>query len=127
MWNTTIHLPRLTLREMRYIRRMIALVCLFLILIGQLEALDALYNDSTYARPDYRAIAAQIRSLKYTHILDLQGGLRTAPLRVLAGGPWSGVSHRRLARTLLIRFKHNAYSEHVPVPERYFEAAADWA
>jgi heptosyltransferase-2 len=30
-----------------------------------------------------------------------------------------------VARELLIRFKHNAYNEHVPVAERYFEAAAD--
>ena len=72
-----------------------------------------------------RTIAKQIRTVQYTHILDLQGGLRTAPLRWLVRGPWSGFSHRRLARELLIRFKHNTYSEHVPVPERYFEAAAD--
>ena len=72
-----------------------------------------------------RTIATQVRTVKYTHILDLQGGLRTAPLRVLARGPWSGFSHRRLARALLIRFKHTTYTEHVPVPERYFEAAAD--
>ncbi len=72
-----------------------------------------------------RGVAAQIRTVKYTHILDLQGGGRTTPLRLLARGPWSGYSHRRLARELLIRFKHNAYSEHVPVAERYFEAAAD--
>ena len=72
-----------------------------------------------------RTVAAQIRTVKYTHILDLQGGLRTAPLRALARGPWTGFSHRRLARELLIRFKHNSYAEHVPVAERYFEAAAD--
>jgi len=60
MWTTTIHLPRLSLREMRYIRRMIAAVCLFLLMIGQLEALDALYRDDAYARPDYRAMAARI-------------------------------------------------------------------
>jgi heptosyltransferase-2 len=71
------------------------------------------------------AVATQIRTVKYTHILDLQGGLRTAPLRLLARGPWTGFSHRRVARALLIRLKHNAYTEHVPVPERYFEAAAD--
>jgi heptosyltransferase-2 len=72
-----------------------------------------------------RDVVRLIRRVEYTHILDLQGGLRTAPLRLLAGGPWSGYSHRRLARALLIRFKRNRYEEHVPVPERYFEAAAD--
>lgn len=71
-----------------------------------------------------RELARLIRRAEYTHILDLQGGLRTAPLRLLAGGPWTGYSHRRLARELLIRFKHDAYKDDVPVPERYFEAAA---
>ena len=72
-----------------------------------------------------RGIASQVRTVKYTHMLDLQGGLRTVPLRLMARGPWSGFSHRRFARELLIRFKHNSYHEHVPVPERYFEAASD--
>jgi heptosyltransferase-2 len=72
-----------------------------------------------------RSVAAQIKSVKYSHILDLQGGLRTVALRLLAPGPWSGFSHRRMARALLIRFKHNSYQEHVPVAERYFEAATD--
>ncbi len=72
-----------------------------------------------------RSVAALVRRVKYSHILDLQGGTRTLPVRLLAPGPWSGYSHRRLARELLIRFKQNRYTEHVPVPERYFEAAAD--
>jgi lipopolysaccharide heptosyltransferase II len=76
-------------------------------------------------RQGVRSIAALIRNVKYSHILDLQGGLRTLMVRMLAPGPWTGFSHRRLPRALLIRFKHNTYHEHVPVPERYFEAAAD--
>lgn len=72
-----------------------------------------------------RRVAGLIRRVRFSHLLDLQGGARTLPLRLLARGPWSGFSHRRLARELLIRFKHNRYTEHVPVPERYFEAAAD--
>ena len=72
-----------------------------------------------------RSVAAQIKTVKYSHILDLQGATRTFPLRLLAPGPWSGFSHRRMARAFLIRFKHNSYQEHVPVAERYFEAAAD--
>ncbi len=72
-----------------------------------------------------RSAAALIRQVRYSHILDLQGGTRTALLRLVARGPWTGFSHRRFARELLIRFKHNRYTEHVPVPERYFEAAAD--
>ena len=72
-----------------------------------------------------RSVATLIKQVRYSHLLDLQGGMRTWPLRWLARGPWSGYSHRRVARELLIRFKHNTYHEHVPVPERYFEAAAD--
>lgn len=72
-----------------------------------------------------RSVSALIKRVRYSHLLDLQGGTRTWPLRLLVRGPWSGFSHRRVARELLIRFKHNNYHEHVPVPERYFEAAAD--
>jgi mannosyltransferase len=41
-------------------RRFIASACLFLVVIGQLQALDELYRDPAYARDDYRAIAAHI-------------------------------------------------------------------
>jgi lipopolysaccharide heptosyltransferase II len=72
-----------------------------------------------------RDIARQIRSVHYTHLLDLQGGLRTLPLRLLARGPWWGYSNQRAAREVLIRTKRNVYPEHVPVPERYFDAGKD--
>jgi heptosyltransferase-2 len=36
---------------------------------------------------------------------------------------WSGYSKRKLARTALISAKIDIYGKHVPVPERYFEAA----
>src|SRR4029453_10407671 len=71
------------------------------------------------------SISGLIKRVRYSHLLDLQGGMRTWPILLLTRGPWSGFSHRRIARELLIRFKHNSYHEHVPVPERYFEAAAD--
>ena len=51
-----------------------------------------------------RDVAKLIRRVEYTHLLDLQGGLRTAPLRLMAGGPWSGFSHSRLSRAIIIRF-----------------------
>jgi heptosyltransferase-2 len=70
-------------------------------------------------------VAAQLRAIRYTHLLDLHGSLRTGALRVLAPGAWRGYSKRRLARELLIRTKRNIYRDDVPVPERYFEAAAD--
>ncbi|MGH7534074.1 MAG: lipopolysaccharide heptosyltransferase II [Gemmatimonadales bacterium] len=72
-----------------------------------------------------REVAEKIRSIAYTHILDLHGSLRTYALRVLARGPWSGYSKRQWARLMLVRFKRNVYGEHVPVAERYFEAARD--
>jgi mannosyltransferase len=60
LWVTTGPVLRVTPLKMRYIRRVIAAVCLFLLVIGQLEALEALYNDPAYARDDYRAIVARI-------------------------------------------------------------------
>jgi mannosyltransferase len=51
--------PEIT-RKITAIRRVLAVMCLFLVVIGQLNALDALYSDPAYARDDYRAIAAQI-------------------------------------------------------------------
>jgi hypothetical protein len=47
-------------RQWLYIRRFLAAVSLFLVITGQLNALNALYTDPTYARDDYRAIAAAI-------------------------------------------------------------------
>lgn len=60
LWGGFPTLLFLTPREARYIRRMIAAVCLFLVVIGQMNALDALYTDPAYARDDYRAMAAHI-------------------------------------------------------------------
>ncbi|MGH7527737.1 MAG: lipopolysaccharide heptosyltransferase II [Gemmatimonadales bacterium] len=71
-----------------------------------------------------RGVARQISSVRYTHLLDLHGSLRTLALRKLAPGPWSRYSKQRLARALLISTKRNFYHTDLPVAERYFEAAA---
>jgi heptosyltransferase-2 len=68
-------------------------------------------------------LAGQLRALAPTHGLDLHGSLRSAALRFLVPCQWSGYSKRKLARTALISTKINLYGKHVPVPERYFEAA----
>jgi heptosyltransferase II len=68
-------------------------------------------------------LARRLRSLGPTHGLDLHGSLRSAALRRLVKCRWSGYSKRKLARTTLIATKINLYGKHVPVPERYFEAA----
>jgi hypothetical protein len=47
-------------RKINAVRRMLAVVCLFLVVVGQVQALHALYADPAYARDDYRAIAALI-------------------------------------------------------------------
>ncbi len=75
--------------------------------------------------PDERItdLARRLRSLRPTHGLDLHGSLRSAALRLLVPCQWSGYSKRKFARTLLISAKINIYGKHVPVPERYFEAA----
>jgi len=68
-------------------------------------------------------LARRLRALRPTHGLDLHGSLRSAALRLLVPCQWGRYSKRRLARTALIAAKINMYGKHVPVPERYFEAA----
>lgn len=68
-------------------------------------------------------LARRLRALGPTHGLDLHGSLRSTALRWLVPCRWSGYSKRKVARTALISTKINLYGRHVPVPERYFEAA----
>ena len=68
-------------------------------------------------------LARRLQTLGPTHGLDLHGSLRSAALRLLVPCSWSGYSKRKLARTALISTKISLYGKHVPVPERYFEAA----
>jgi len=67
--------------------------------------------------------AHRLRALGPTHGLDLHGSLRSTALRWLVPSRWAGYSKRKLARTTLISTKINLYGKHVPVAERYFEAA----
>jgi heptosyltransferase-2 len=69
------------------------------------------------------ALARRLRALHPSHGLDLHGSLRSTALRLLVRCRWSGYSKRKLARTALIATKLDLYGKHVPVPERYFEAA----
>jgi len=75
--------------------------------------------------PDERLtdLAQRLQGLGPTHGLDLHGSLRSTALRWLVPARWAGYSKRKLARTALISTKINLYGPHVPVPERYFEAA----
>ena len=68
-------------------------------------------------------LARRLRALGPTHAFDLHGSLRSTALRWLVPCRWSGYSKRKVARTALISAKINLYGRHVPVPERYFEAA----
>jgi lipopolysaccharide heptosyltransferase II len=72
-----------------------------------------------------RTIAETIKSVRYTHLLDLHGNLRTLGLRAIARGPWRAYSKRRLERQVLISTKRDIYPAITPMAERYFEAAAD--
>jgi len=72
-----------------------------------------------------RALARRLEAGAYTHLLDLQGSLRTRLVRRMVPGRWSGYSKRRWAREVLIRTKRDVYRDATPEPERYFEAAAD--
>src|SRR5207237_9421109 len=68
-------------------------------------------------------LARRLRALAPTHGLDLHGSIRSAGLRLLVRCRWSGYRKRKLARTLLISTKLDAYRRPTPVAERYFEAA----
>ena len=68
-------------------------------------------------------LARRLRLLGPTHGLDLHGSLRSTALRWLVPSRWASYSKRKLARTTLIASKINLYGKHIPVPERYFEAA----
>jgi heptosyltransferase-2 len=69
------------------------------------------------------AVAARIRGVRYTHLLDLHGTLRSRLLRRLVPGPWSEYRKQRLARAMLILAKRDLYADAPPMAERYFEAA----
>lgn len=71
-----------------------------------------------------RAIAAAIRSVRYSHLLDLHGNLRSLGLRAMVRGHWRSYSKRRFERQVLITAKRDIYGDVVPMAERYFEAAA---
>lgn len=71
------------------------------------------------------AIAERIRGVRYSHLLDLHGNLRSHALRRLAPGPWRSYGKRRVQRALLIAAKRDARGGEVPVAERYFEAAGE--
>ncbi len=69
-------------------------------------------------------LARAIRAAGFTHRLDLHASVRTRMLRLLVPGTWQGFDARRRERTALIRRREDRYRDHVPVAERYFEAAA---
>lgn len=70
-------------------------------------------------------LAAQIRQVGYTHLLDLHDSVRTRLLRALVPGRWSHYPKHRLARAALIYTKRNHYGDVRQVAERYFDAAED--
>lgn len=70
-------------------------------------------------------IAAELRTNRYTHLLDLHDSVRTRLLRTLVPGRWGRYPKHRVARAVLIHTKRNLYRDSRPVAERYFEAARD--
>ena len=70
-------------------------------------------------------LAAELRTDRYTHLLDLHDNLRSRILRLLVPGRWRTYPKHRLARALLIHAKRNRYRDRRPVAERYFAAARD--
>ncbi|HWA56755.1 MAG TPA: lipopolysaccharide heptosyltransferase II [Gemmatimonadales bacterium] len=68
-------------------------------------------------------LARAIRRAGFTDRLDLHASVRTRVLRLLVPGAWHGYNTRRRERRALITLKQDHYRDHLPVPERYFEAA----
>jgi heptosyltransferase-2 len=68
-------------------------------------------------------LARAIRAAGFTHRLDLHASVRCRMLRLLVPGTWHGFDARRREREALIRRREQRYRDHVPVAERYFEAA----
>ncbi|GAB4407451.1 MAG: hypothetical protein Kow00106_00250 [Anaerolineae bacterium] len=60
LWEWGGNLLLLSARQSRAIARLLSVACAAQIALGSAQALDALYNDPAYARPDYRAIAARL-------------------------------------------------------------------
>ena len=71
------------------------------------------------------SLARELRSRRYTHLLDLHGTVRSRVLRLLVPGRWTGYRKRKVARELLIHTKRSHYGKEVPVAERDVEAARD--
>ncbi len=70
-----------------------------------------------------RALARRLASEGFDLGLDLQDSPRSRRLRRRLGGRWGAVNRRRAARLLLIWFGLDRYGTHVPMAERYFDAA----
>ncbi len=60
LWACRWRIPRLRARQSGTIARLLAVACAAQVVLGQTQALDALYNNPAYARADYRAIAARL-------------------------------------------------------------------
>lgn len=97
-----------------------------------LEANPRLDRVLTLPGGDTRALLAFARTLRaerYDRVLDLHGTLRARALRVLVPGPrWKGYPKSTLRRRALVWFRPASARDPdravVPVPERYFGAAA---
>ena len=74
-----------------------------------------------------RALVGEVREVGgvagFTHRLDLQDNFRSRAFRWMVGGRWTTYPKHRVARTALIRWKRDWYSDRRPVAEQYFDAA----
>jgi heptosyltransferase-2 len=68
-------------------------------------------------------LARALRRASFSDRLDLHASVRTRVLRLLVPGAWHGYNTRRRERRALITLKQDHYRDHLPVAERYFEAA----
>jgi len=99
----------------------------FSIVLSQNPYLSTIITfDKKAGKGELGRIRNLVRQNKYTHILDIQGNIRSNLISVGSGANRSGFSKKLLARDILIRFGKNIYTEVKPVYLRYFEAAREF-
>lgn len=70
-----------------------------------------------------REAAPLLRTRSFSHLLDLEGSLRTRALRAFVPGSWFGVEEARFARWLLARTKRNLLGDGTSLADQFFTAA----
>lgn len=92
------------------------------VLSGNPHISNLLVFDKSNGSKELINMRQTIKQNKYTHIIDIQGNIRSVFIRTRSGAQVTGFSKRVFYRFLLIKLRINLYKEVKPVYLRYFEA-----